>query len=80
MDRINIKCLIDGREIELQLDKKSMPGEAGPCFMISEAGYFKGYIALKHNACKAIGASYYTESDLQVISESLRTIADVRRS
>jgi len=79
MDRINLKCLIGGQETELQLDKKAMPGETGHCYMISEAGYFKGYIALKNNVCKAIGACYFTDGDLQSISESLCNVADGRK-
>lgn len=69
MDRINIKCLIEGKEVELQFDKKAMPGEAGPCYMISEAGCFKGYIALQKNReFKQLGTSYYSDQDLQKIS------------
>ncbi len=78
MDRINLKCLIGGQETELQLDKKAMPGETGQCYMISEAGYFKGYISFKNNVLKAIGASYFTDNDFQSISESLRNTADGR--
>jgi hypothetical protein len=73
MDRINIKCLIEGRESDLQLDKKAMPGEAGPCFMISVNGSFKGYLSRQKNGSyQAIGTSYYTAQDLQVIGEQLR--------
>ena len=49
MDRINIKCPIEGQESDLQFDKKAMPGEAGPCFMISADGCFKGYISRQKN-------------------------------
>jgi hypothetical protein len=72
MDRINIKCLIDGREIDLQLDKKAMPGEAGPCFMITGDGCFKGYISRQKNGVyKPLGIPYYTNEVLQLITDQL---------
>ncbi|QEM03701.1 hypothetical protein DIU31_009310 [Mucilaginibacter rubeus] len=72
MDRINIKCLIAGLETELQFDKKAMPGEAGPCFMITESGCFKGYISRKRDgAYQPIGALYYTDTDFKLIGEVL---------
>jgi hypothetical protein len=73
MDRINIKCPIEGQESNLQLDKKAMPGEAGPCFMITASGCFKGYIARQKNGSyQPIGIPYYTPQDLLAISEQLR--------
>ena len=72
MDRINIQCLINGQKTELQLDKKAMPGEAGPCFMITDNGCFKGYIARqKPGGYKSLGTSYYEEQELQIIGEHL---------
>jgi hypothetical protein len=73
MDRINIKCPIEGQELELQFDKKTMPGEAGLCFMITADGCFKGYISRQKNGTyQPIGTPYYTAKDLQVIGEHLR--------
>ncbi|WP_431199628.1 hypothetical protein ACQ86K_01170 [Mucilaginibacter sp. P19] len=73
MDRINIQCLIDGQPTELQLDKKAMPGEAGPCFMITANGYFKGYISRKKGGdYQPLGVQYYTALDLQTIGAELR--------
>ncbi|SEM74987.1 hypothetical protein ACRQ5D_31440 [Mucilaginibacter sp. P25] len=73
MDRIIIKCLIAGQEIELQFDKKAMPGEIGPCFMISEGGCFKGYISRKKDgAYQTLGVPYFNVDDLRVIGDSLR--------
>ena len=73
MDRINIKCPIEGQELELQFDKKAMPGEAGPCFMITVGGCFKGYISRQKNVTyQPIGNPYYTAQDLHVIGEHLR--------
>ncbi len=65
--------MIGGQEVELQLDKKAMPGETGPCFMITEGGCFKGYIALqKNHMITQIGVSYYSDQDLQFISLHLK--------
>ena len=76
MDRINIKCLIDGFDVELQLDKKAMPGEAGPSFMISDKGCFKGYITRQQNGdFKWLGHPYYSEEDLSRISASIGRFA-----
>jgi hypothetical protein len=64
MDRINIKFPIEGHESELQLDRKAMPGEAGPCFMITANGCFKGYISRQKNGSyKSLGTPYYTNED-----------------
>ncbi|MDR6943652.1 hypothetical protein [Mucilaginibacter pocheonensis] len=72
MDRINIKCLIADKEVELQLDKKAMPGEAGPCFMITQEGCFKGYISLQKNRTFGqLGACYFTDQDIQTIGTQL---------
>lgn len=66
--------MIAGREVDLQLDKKAMPGEAGPCYMITEAGCFKGYIAKqKKGAFKQLGVQYYSSEDLQTMSSCLET-------
>jgi hypothetical protein len=73
MDRINIKCPIEGQEIELQLDKKAMPSETGPCYMITADGCFKGYIAKQSNGSyKSLGAGYFTGEELQQIIERLK--------
>ncbi len=65
--------MIGGREVELQLDKKAMPGETSPCFMITEGGCFKGYISLqKNHIIKQIGVSYYSDQDIQLISSHLK--------
>jgi len=73
MDRIIIKCPIEGAEAELQLDKKSMPGESGLCFMITADGCFRGYISRQKNGIfQSIGTPYYTNQDLHVISKYLK--------
>lgn len=75
MDRINIQCLIAGKETRLQLDKKAMPGETGPCFMITAEGCFKGYIAKKSGTYEPIGVLYYTAEDLRAITDQIKTQA-----
>jgi hypothetical protein len=73
MDRINIQCQIDGQPTNLQLDKKAMPGENGPCFMITADGCFKGYVSCqKDGTFKFIGPEYYTSQHLQMIAELIR--------
>jgi hypothetical protein len=72
MDRINIQCLVSGQDTSLQLDKKSMPGGAGPCFMITANGCFQGYISRQKNGCyKFSGTPYYSSQDLLLIWEQL---------
>jgi len=64
--------LIAGKEVEVQLDKKAMPGELGPCFMLTESGCFKGYISRQKNYnYKFLGMPYYTNEDLELIIEQL---------
>lgn len=75
MDRINIQCQIDGQPTELQLDKKAMPGETGPCFMITADGCFKGYISRQKNGTfKSIGPGYYSSRDLQMIADRIKEL------
>ncbi|RFZ85264.1 hypothetical protein DYU05_06600 [Mucilaginibacter terrenus] len=74
MDRIQIKCAIDGAETELQLDKKAMPGEAGPCYMVTMSGCFRGYIAYQKTGCyRSIGIPNLSDEELQTISAKLTT-------
>lgn len=71
-NRINIKCPISGQDTHLQLDKKDMPGEPGPCFMISAGGCFKGYIARRKNGSyQFLGTPYYASDELERITDQL---------
>ncbi|TWR26768.1 hypothetical protein FPZ42_06950 [Mucilaginibacter achroorhodeus] len=74
MERITIKCRLSGEqaETELQLDRKAMPGEPGPSFMVTSEGYFKGYITRQSNRVYyAIGDTHFTAQDLTIIGEHL---------
>lgn len=44
MERFKINCEILNKAVELQFDVKKMPGEVGPCYMVSIDGMFRGYI------------------------------------
>ncbi|MDN3584945.1 hypothetical protein [Mucilaginibacter flavus] len=44
MERFKIKCEILQKPVELQFDIKKMPGEIGPCYMVTVDGLFRGYI------------------------------------
>lgn len=75
MDRIHIRCQIQGQLTELQLDKKTMPGETGPCFMITIDGCFKGYISRqKDGGLRPIGAEYFTTQELYIITQQISVV------
>ncbi|WP_345211782.1 hypothetical protein [Mucilaginibacter gynuensis] len=72
MDRIKLQCLLSGVDTSLQFDKKSMPGEAGPCYMITANGSFKGYISRRENGSyQSLGTAYYANEDLEFICAHL---------
>jgi hypothetical protein len=74
-DRIHIKCFLAGKEVELQLDKKAMPGETGLCFMITEGGCFKGYISqIKNGSYRSIGSGYFNEDELRIIGHEISKV------
>ena len=80
-DRITIQCAISGEDTRLQLDQKAMPGEPGPCFMISASGCFKGYIARRKNGSyEFLGTPYYSGEDLQRITEQLAGVAQLTKA
>jgi hypothetical protein len=72
MDRFQIQCLLSTGQADLQLDIKKMPGEKGPCFMITENGLFKGYLASQKNGVfKIIGEASYNEHDISLIGQQI---------
>lgn len=44
VERFKIDCEISNKPVQLQFDIKKIPGEVGPCFMVSIDGLFRGYI------------------------------------
>ncbi|RCH56867.1 hypothetical protein DJ568_03155 [Mucilaginibacter hurinus] len=72
MDRLNLTCLLSGVSTKLQLDHKKMPGEAGPCFMVTENGSFKGYISKGPDGkYRSLGTSYFTTEELGTITDHI---------
>ncbi len=77
MDRIKIDCVISSQPAELQLDKKALPDEPGPTFMLLVNGCFNGYITKqKDGLYKALGGVSLSEKELLVISQQINKLAD----
>ena len=75
MERFKIKCQISDKPAELQFDIKKMPGEPGPCYMVSIDGLFKGYIKKeKSGVFEQLMNSDFTEDDMGVINSHLNNI------
>ena len=75
MERFKINCEIANKKVELQFDVKKMPGEKGPCFMVSIDGLFKGYVKReKAGNFEQLSNSNFDKSDMIVINEQLKTI------
>ena len=76
MERFKINCEISGTAVELQFDIKKIPGEKGPCYMVSMDGLFKGYIKKeKSGRFKQLMNSNLTDDDLSVINDELQKAA-----
>ena len=72
MERFKINCEISNKLVELQFDIKKMPGEVGPCYMVSIDGLFKGYIKKeKSGKYGLMPKSNFTEEDMSIINEEL---------
>lgn len=77
MDRFKINCEISGKAVELQFDIKKIPGEKGPCYMVSVDGLFKGYITKEKSGCFGqLMNSNFADVDLSVINEELRKMSN----
>ncbi len=75
MERFKINCEIAKKPVELQFDSKNMPGESGPCFMVSIDGLFKGYIKKeKSGIFGQLINSDFGEDDMLVINEQLKLL------
>lgn len=77
MDRFKINCEISGTALELQFDIKKIPGEKGPCYMVSIDGLFKGYIKKEKSGYYGqLMNSNFTDVDLSVINEELQKMSN----
>jgi len=54
-----------------------MPGEVGPCYMVSIDGLFKGYIKKeKSGQFVQLNNSIFADEDLSIINEQLKNISN----
>jgi len=75
MERFKIKCELSHQPVELRYDIKKIPGEAGPRYMVSVDGLFRGYIKReKIGSFGQLMSSDFTEDDMLVISNELRRL------
>ena len=73
MERFKIKCAIAGKHVELQFDRKKMPGKAGPCYMVTIDGLFKGYITKeKGGTFGPLMNTHFDEEEMVAINDQLR--------
>jgi hypothetical protein len=62
--------------VELQFDLKKIPGEKGPCFMVTVDGMFKGYVTKeKSGDYGQLMSSNFADAELFIINEELRKIS-----
>lgn len=74
-ERFKINCEIANKSVELQFDLKKMPGETGPCYMVSVDGMFKGYITKETSGRYAqVMNSDFADVELYVINNELNKI------
>ena len=77
MERFKIKCEISHKQVELQFDIKKMPGESGPCYMVSIDGMFRGYIKKeKSGLFGQLMNSDFTTEYMSIINEQLKLISN----
>lgn len=75
MERFKVKCEISRKLVELQFDIKKMPGETGPCYMVSVDGLFRGYIKReKTGVFSQLMNLNFTEEDMVVINSELKKL------
>jgi len=73
MERFKIKCEISDKQVELQFDIKKMPGEVGPCYMVSIDGVFRGYVKKeKSGIFGQLMNSDFTSEYMSIINEQLK--------
>lgn len=69
MDRFKISCEWAGKPAEVQFDIKKIPGETGPCYMVSVDGLFKGYVTKSAGHFISFADGDITEDWLAAIKE-----------
>ncbi len=75
MERFKISCEIAGKLLELQFDIKKIPGEVGPCYMVTVDGLFQGYIKKeKSGMFRQLMNSNFTNEDMAVINYELKKL------
>lgn len=77
MERFKINCEISKKPVEIQFDIKKMPGEAGPCYMVSIDGLFKGYIKKeKTGTFDQLTKSDFADDDMLIINKELKKLSN----
>ncbi len=67
--------MITGKITELQFDLKKMPGETGPCYMVSIDGMFRGYIKKENTGTfQQLVNTHFAAEDMAAINEQLTAI------
>ena len=75
MERFKITCEISNRLVEAQFDIKKIPGEKGPCYMVTIDGLFRGYIKKeKEGMFGQLMNSNFAEADMVVINSELKKL------
>lgn len=75
IDRFKINCEWAGKPAEIQFDVKKIPGEMGPCYMVSIDGLFRGYIKKeKPGTFSQLTNSNFSDDDMEFINEQLMNI------
>lgn len=78
MDRFTINCMITGDMTEIQFDLKKMPGETGPCYMVSIDGMFRGYIKKENSGTfQQLVNTHFAAEDMAAINDKLRLMKHV---
>jgi len=74
-ERFKMNCEIANKQVELQFDLKKIPGEKGPCFMVTVDGMFKGYVT-KDKSGKFIQLmnSNFSENEMDQVNLLLRPL------
>ncbi len=81
MERFKISCEIAGKLLDLQFDIKKIPGEVGPCYMVTIDGLFHGYVKKeKSGLFRQLMNSNFTEADLTRINQQLGNLDNIKKT